>query len=141
MPRPHKIIGWGLVTVFGALLLWFPTQIRWTDWSSAWELFPIAAILAGFVLIPGIMVLKRRWDELAGIISAAICLALFFFFVGHISGIFSTLESASKNNRWLPVLGLLVIIGAWALPIRLHKILKPRLERCMKPGKTEANPS
>lgn len=131
MPTPHKVVGWSLVTAFTVLLLLAPTQITWRDWSSALVIIPIAAILAGFILIPGIMVLQKRWAELASVLSGLVCIALFIFFISHLHDLLKHFEPKDNRLSWLPFLGLVVLIAAWTLPFRLHKILKPRLERLM----------
>ena len=134
MTKPHRLIGWSLVAVFTGLTLWMGIDNEWTDWSRSWTILPVVLILSGVFLIPAILALKGRMQELAGVISGVVAVGLFFLLMSQASAFFRWIEAYEQGSRWVPLVGLLGIVLALLLPSRLHALLKPLLERWMTMG-------
>lgn len=133
----HKLVGWSLVATFVLLTGGMIAGHIGEAPKSHWVLIPGVALTTGFILLPALMVLKRRWEDITIVLSGGFCLILFLVLTSNVAKVTDWMGEPGVEHSWRPFAALVIVICCWVLPFKLHRILLPRLHRLLARGKAD----
>jgi hypothetical protein len=130
--RPHQYVGWALIGTAVVLFVSSLTQIRWNEAYAALVVIPVLALLVGVFAMPGVLVLKRRWGDLARLGSGAVCLVFFCIATNWANEFLRTIDSKMAREPIWAVGGLLIAIGPALLALWLNKKIVQKLRSVLE---------
>jgi hypothetical protein len=132
--KTHEYVGWALITAAALLFIFGVTEVVWAD-STPLDLIPVSALLVGLLVIPGVIILKKNWSDLASITSGAISLILFYLLIIHSGDLAAKVVRDHQESMLLTLSAALICVLPFLIPIWLHRKLKPRIESLLPKSK------
>lgn len=122
------------------LLRHLPKELSHRPWDvSAFKIF-FGGIVIFVVAVPGVLALKRRWEEFVKIIGFCTALYLFTLVSRDASDLARTTEDLIRADH--PLLGALwggcVVFSPFAVSIGAYKLFVPRIIRRIQNNSTAA---
>lgn len=139
-----NILGCFLIALGTLLAMCLARGVKWDQAEFSFAALYLIFALWAFVSIPGLMIIRGKWSELASLVSGIICIGLFLVMLKFSNRMAPAVMDSKAFGLAAPLVGLLSVLAPFILPAVLHKYLKPLIEKyttaCLESPKASDQP-
>ena len=126
--KTHEYVGWALISAVGVLFAAVLAPRCWSEPASPLALIPFAILLFGLLGVPGMIILKRRWSDLANVLAGVISIITLSLLITHTNSWAAKVLRGREDSLLFSLLALSVCVLPFAASVWIYRKLKPRIQ-------------